>query len=263
MRKNIIIFICICLNMLLYAESGKMPHAISYQAVVHDATGKVLANKTIGVKVEILKTTAEGSCIYSETHSSVSNANGTITLLIGQGTPISGNFSAIDWGADTYYLQLSMDTQGGTAYNKISSAPISPVPLSLYAEKAGFAEKAETNHTKYVIIPMEYDTDMYNIFAGEDIIHDYDELLLNYFIAYLDGNDQQISSEVEGLPDGIVIDNEDLEGAGESTSSGRFFQWNFLNFKDGSYNLKLIFKDKNGGILKEYPFKLIINKDLN
>ena len=40
--------------MILHAQD-KMPQAVSYQAVARDAQGKVVAQKAIGIQVEILK----------------------------------------------------------------------------------------------------------------------------------------------------------------------------------------------------------------
>ena len=86
--------------------------AISYQAVARNAEGKILSEQLIGVKVEILQGSAEGAAVYSETHEAETSLTGVVNLSIGNGAEPSGAFSDIDWGASTYFLKLSMDTEG-------------------------------------------------------------------------------------------------------------------------------------------------------
>ena len=48
--------------MILHAQD-KMPQAVSYQAVARDAQGKVVAQKAIGIQVEILKGSTTGAVV--------------------------------------------------------------------------------------------------------------------------------------------------------------------------------------------------------
>ena len=87
--KLFILSMCLFAALCLQAQE-KMPQAISYQAVARDAQGKVIAAQTIGVKVEILKGNASGEVVFSETHNPTSSRTGTVNLLIGQGSPVTG-----------------------------------------------------------------------------------------------------------------------------------------------------------------------------
>jgi len=75
------------------------------------------------------------------------NGNGVATMVIGEGTPTKGTFSAIDWANGSYFLQTSIDLGGGaSALSSIS--PLLSVPYALYAEKAnvdlsGYYSKTE------------------------------------------------------------------------------------------------------------------------
>ena len=141
MNTKSIILICMWLFAACFLQAqDKMPQAISYQAVARVAQGRVIAEQTIGIQVEILIGSTTGTVVFSETHSPTSSQTGTVNLLIGQGTRKTGTFSTVDWGADTYYLQLSMDLSGGSNYEKVSTTQMLPVPYALYAAKAGGAE---------------------------------------------------------------------------------------------------------------------------
>ena len=57
--------------------------------------------------------------------------------MIGQGTPVSGDFSLIDWSDGPYYAQLEADVNGGTNYQNFGSQQLMSVPYALYAETTG------------------------------------------------------------------------------------------------------------------------------
>ena len=71
-----------------------------YQAVVRDNLGNVIENTQVTLKISILKTSDTGENVYTEEHSVTANGFGLIVLDIGGGTPLSGDFSTIDWASD-------------------------------------------------------------------------------------------------------------------------------------------------------------------
>ena len=118
---------------------AQAPVAMSYQAVVRDDTGTLMSNKTIGVKMSVLKTSASGTVVYAETFTPkpVTNSNGLMTLEIGKGTPTTGTFSGIDWSAGPYFVKSEIDPAGGTTYSVVSTSQLLSVPYALYAKTAG------------------------------------------------------------------------------------------------------------------------------
>jgi hypothetical protein len=73
MNKIISILIALLLSINLIAQT---PHKISYQSVIRDATGKLVDNKPISVRISILQNSANGTSVYTETQTPTSNANG-------------------------------------------------------------------------------------------------------------------------------------------------------------------------------------------
>ena len=118
---------------------AQAPDAMSYQAVVRDATGTLMSNKAIGVKMSVLKTSASGTVVYAETFTPkpVTNSNGLMTLEIGKGTPLTGTYSAIDWSAGPYFVKSEIDPAGGTTYSVVSTSQLLSVPYALYAKNSG------------------------------------------------------------------------------------------------------------------------------
>lgn len=253
--KNIFLLCLWLFTTCLLQAQDKMPQAISYQAVARDAQGKVVSEKSIGVKVEILRGSENGNVVFSETHKPTSSRTGTVNLLIGQGVNDNGSFASIDWGADTYFLQLSMDLAGGDNYQKVSTTQMLPVPYALYAAKAGEVENegnsgSSEKVSKFTLISVrdDMDDDLYSILAGSlnrDEYSSYGDIDMKFRILYLDGQDQELMVSLDGLQDYKVE-------VGPSTCVGRIYKLYCDNVPDGDY--KLVVSDKNGNVVKEYPF---------
>ena len=78
----------------LFAQA---PQKFSYQAVVRNANNQLVTSQAVGVRVSILQGGVSGTVVYMETQTAVTNTNGLITLQIGGGNVLSGNFATIDW----------------------------------------------------------------------------------------------------------------------------------------------------------------------
>jgi hypothetical protein len=79
-----------------------------------------------------------GNLLYKEEHFASTDANGLITVKMGDGVYMAGpitNFNLIDWGVGKYYLIVDFDINGTIS----STAPeqLVTVPYSFYAGKAG------------------------------------------------------------------------------------------------------------------------------
>ena len=68
--------------MTLYAQT---PQKFTYQSVVRGSDGIVLKSSHIGLRLSILQTSSNGRIVYSEEHSTATNPNGVITIIIGDG----------------------------------------------------------------------------------------------------------------------------------------------------------------------------------
>ena len=102
-KKMLFAGVCLLAACFTQAQESQMPKAFSYQAVVRNSQGKVIARQPVGIKVEILQGSTEGTVVYAETQTPESSQTGTVNLLIGTGTVTEGTFADIDWGAATYF----------------------------------------------------------------------------------------------------------------------------------------------------------------
>ncbi len=144
MKKLIFSFLFLLASTAVWAQ---VPQQISYQSVIRDGNNKVLAASTVGIKISLLQGSATGSAVYVETHRKTTNANGLVSLEIGTGTVLSGNFAGINWANGPYLIKTETDPTGGTNYGIPGIAPLNSVPYALYAANGTPGPKGDKGDT--------------------------------------------------------------------------------------------------------------------
>lgn len=125
--KNLLITLLTALSISGFAQ---VPNAFNYQAVVRDNTGTVIPNQNVSFRISLLKGSVSGTTVYSEIHSSTTNDFGLSNLQIGNGTVASGDFSAINWAEDSYFVKIELDAAGGSNYQLMGTSQLMSVPYS-------------------------------------------------------------------------------------------------------------------------------------
>jgi hypothetical protein len=118
--------------LLAFAATAQAPQAFKYQAVVRNATGQVLANQNVGLKIDLI----QFNTVYSETHAVTTNAFGLVNLNVGRGTAQFGQFNMVHWEQQPIFIQLSLDATGGSNYEIMGFSELLSVPYALYAANA-------------------------------------------------------------------------------------------------------------------------------
>lgn len=137
--KKIVLLVVMVFSVASYAQ---VPQGISYQAIALNSSGYPVGNTLIGVRLSILDNSVSGTEIYKETHTTTTNDRGLYNLIIGQGTPVNGQFPLIDWGTNYKFLKVELDVAGGTNYVLAGTTQLWSVPYALYAEKANSVDAA-------------------------------------------------------------------------------------------------------------------------
>jgi hypothetical protein len=132
-------------NIFLHEQSiAQAPEKMSYQAVIRDANDHLVANQAVGMQVSILKGSASGTAVYVETQGPTSSANGLVSMEIGGGTVVSGDFAAIDWANGPYFIKTETDPTGGTNYSIVGTSELLSVPYALYSLNGTPGPKGDT-----------------------------------------------------------------------------------------------------------------------
>ena len=133
MKKLFTFMVAVFLTATLWAQS---PEKMSYQAVIRNSSEAFVTNTTVGMQISILQGSASGTAVYVETQSPTTNANGLISIKIGDGTVQSGNFTNIEWANGPYFIKTETDPAGGTNYTITGTSQLLSVPYALHAKTA-------------------------------------------------------------------------------------------------------------------------------
>lgn len=133
MKRIFTIAAALLLTASVWAQA---PEKMSYQAVVRDASNNLTTTQAVGMQISILQGGATGTAVYVETQTPTTNANGLVSIEIGTGTVVSGDFSTIDWANDTYFIKTETDPTGGTLYTITGTSQLMSIPYALHAKTA-------------------------------------------------------------------------------------------------------------------------------
>lgn len=131
MKKLFIIYLTTVLSVLQLA--AQVPQGINYQTVVRNSNGAIIPSQNVNFRLSIISGSPTGNIVYVEAHPVATNSLGLVNLIIGQGTPLSGTFSSINWGSASHYLSVELDPAGGTAFQPMGTSQLMSVPYALSA----------------------------------------------------------------------------------------------------------------------------------
>lgn len=133
MRKLFTFIVTVLIMATGWAQS---PEKMSYQAVIRDAGDNLVTNQTVGMQISILQGSITGTAVYVETQTPATNANGLISVEIGNGTVLSGDFTTIDWENGPSFIKTETDPSGGSNYTITGTSQLLSVPYALHAKTA-------------------------------------------------------------------------------------------------------------------------------
>ncbi len=108
---------------------------LNYQAVVRDNDGLLLKEQTVGVEIQLVQGSLDGTPVYTETHTAETNANGVLTLKVGAGIS-SDTYEDIEWSKGPFFIKTSLDISGGNTYSVTGTSELLSVPFAIYATTA-------------------------------------------------------------------------------------------------------------------------------
>ncbi len=128
--KRIIILLSFAFYLL--PAFGQSPNGMTYQAVIRNSSDQLVSNTTIGIQISILQGSVSGTVVYSEIQTPMTNANGLISIEVGNGN----GFDTINWANGPYFIKAEVDLAGGTNYAITGTSQLLSVPYALHAKTA-------------------------------------------------------------------------------------------------------------------------------
>lgn len=146
MKKSILLLTLFftALTLLSHTAFSQVPQGIPYQAIARDNQGTPLADQFISLRFSVHTTAPSGAIVYQETHNVFTNIFGLFSINLGQGAPLIGTFNAIDWKDPAKFLQVELDTTGGTTYADMGTTQLMHVPYAMHAQSSASDKWSQT-----------------------------------------------------------------------------------------------------------------------
>lgn len=110
---------------------AQVPSTVAYQAVFADNSGNALENTAVEVKFILERNSI---LIYEELQQTATDQMGKVTLLIGDGTVLFGDWSSIDWEDGGYSIDVQVNF--GSGFAAMESMPLNSVFYAFHANHA-------------------------------------------------------------------------------------------------------------------------------
>jgi hypothetical protein len=130
------------------ATFAQAPQGFNYQATVRNSSGALIVNQNVYFKFNVMLNSSTSVPVFTETHYVPTDDLGAVNLVIGQGTPTVGTFSAINWGTGNYYLGIELNA--GSGYVAMGTTQLLSVPYALYANTSGSTIGNTGGFTHYI-----------------------------------------------------------------------------------------------------------------
>ncbi|MBW0162188.1 MAG: hypothetical protein HYI21_10825 [Sediminibacterium sp. Gen4] len=156
---------------------SQAPAGFPFQSIIKDNNGVLAKSTDAYVKCRIIRSLPTGSVSYEEVHQVRTNDDGIFSIIIGQGTRISGEMSlyAIDWGKDLFYLNLKTVIPSNTSikwfdpslnYTDIGTTQLWSVPYALYAGNSNQANIISSSLNTTGLLTVNGGNSMNNVVLG-------------------------------------------------------------------------------------------------
>jgi hypothetical protein len=187
------------------------------------------------MRISILQTSPAGTTVYVATQTPTTNANGLVSIEIGAGTVVSGDFTTIDWANGPYYVKTETDPSGGSDYSITGTSQLLSVPYSLYSNQATSAENilagyvsVWTDNETVVLEPnKKYFINANNvtlIFPDNPVNFEKDNFEI--YMMQHENNPRLITLSENGFPIGVLLSDNSFWGIGTNppTSISGYFK---------------------------------------
>ncbi len=162
-RILFLLIISIGLFMQPLASQTTKANGISYQAIARDATGKILANAPVALKISFSVKNNGNQNFYTEVQQVLTDETGLINLVIGNGKETVGAFQDIPWDTEQVWLDIEMDAKGGRDFALMGSTELYAVPYAFHAATA-----SELIQDSAIDLPTEKAQSIYWLTGGND-----------------------------------------------------------------------------------------------
>ncbi|MGB3464862.1 MAG: hypothetical protein WBA74_06320, partial [Cyclobacteriaceae bacterium] len=124
---------------------GQTPQKMSMQALIKQSNGQPARNSFVSIRISIVEGTLMGNVVYSETHNPETDRDGIVSIAVGEGNVLAGNYSSIEWAKNSFFIKIEADPDGGTNYELSGVNQLLTVPYAHHSTTADSLTNGESD----------------------------------------------------------------------------------------------------------------------
>ena len=142
MRNLLLVFIIaiFCTNI-----NAQTPESFNYQSIMRSANGDVLVNKNVTMRFSIGSDEQFDSFEYQETQQVITSNQGLVSIAIGEGEPIMGDFMSVNWNEGNNFIQVELKLDESSDFMVLGISQLRSVPYALHAKTVDNTDDADAD----------------------------------------------------------------------------------------------------------------------
>ncbi len=154
--KKLTLMIIAIVMMFPLLNAQTIPAGMKYQAVARDASGSIIQNETINLKINLKRGSSSFEKYYTEYHTVTTNSFGLFSIVIGEGEVERGLFNDVPWSEESIWMEILIKYEGESNYTKISNSKLLAVPYAFHAGTASeFVGDLSISGTDSIPLPLQ------------------------------------------------------------------------------------------------------------
>lgn len=167
--KNLILIFILLFATFSTAVQAQVPNSMKYQAVARNSDGSAIDNQNVSLKIQIHEANINGTVVFAETHTAMTNDFGIVHLEIGEGNNLTGNLNELKWGVYDFFIEVLLDVDGGDDFESMGTAQLLTVPYAFFAENGvQFNPDLECNASTEGRIRYNFESKKLEVCNGEE-----------------------------------------------------------------------------------------------
>ncbi len=140
MKKYYIILLVAILFSVITMAQETQKNFINYQGVARNSENTLMEQETLEIGIALKFGRANATAVYAENHTVTTDTNGVFSLLIGDGSPVIGDYNSLPWGSKATFVAVSING------NEIGITEMMAVP---YAITSGDGDNQSADEVPY------------------------------------------------------------------------------------------------------------------
>jgi hypothetical protein len=135
MKKTFLKIVALFAVVAATTSSVSAQGSFAYQAVIRDAKGDLVSDADVNMKFSLSE--KDKPAVYVETQKAKTNKFGNISVMVGSGSVVDGNFNEVPWHTMAVWMKVEVDVKGGNNFVTVGEIQLQAVPYANYAASAG------------------------------------------------------------------------------------------------------------------------------